>query len=122
MIFNFAAISDHETSSPAFCITFCKVLYRINPTRLHGFKKGVFARKVRGRETVRTLNLLGYHCPVPVHETRKVLAILDPGAELEVLADDPETKHDIPALLVKIGATLVLVEEEAGEIRFVIRR
>ena len=71
---------------------------------------------------MRTLDLLGYHCPVPVHETRKVLATLESGSELEVLADDPETKHDIPVLLVKIGATLISVEEDAGEIRFIIRK
>ena len=71
---------------------------------------------------MRTLDLLGYHCPVPVHETRKALAVMGHGGVLELLADDPETKHDIPALLTRIGATLISVEEQAGEIRFVIRK
>ena len=44
------------------------------------------------------LDLLGFFCPVPIHETRKVLDKLDNGVIIEVLCDDPETKHDMPAL------------------------
>lgn len=69
-----------------------------------------------------TLNLLGYHCPVPVHETRKALVGMEKGATIEVIADDTETKHDIPLLLDRIGARLLSLVEDAGEIRFVIEK
>lgn len=69
-----------------------------------------------------TLNLLGYHCPVPVHETKKALVGMEKGATLEVIADDAETKHDIPQLLDRIGARLLSIEEVAGEIRFIIKK
>ncbi|MBC8438024.1 MAG: sulfurtransferase TusA family protein [Euryarchaeota archaeon] len=69
-----------------------------------------------------TLNLLGYHCPVPVHETRKALANLSPGDLLLVIADDPETKHDIPLLVDRIGAKLLILNEEAGEFKFTIEK
>ena len=67
------------------------------------------------------LDVVGYLCPVPVHETRRVLQQIMPGELLEVLADDPETKHDIPLLLARVGAELVSLEDVAGEFRFLIR-
>ena len=48
------------------------------------------------------LDLLGFFCPVPIHETRKVLDKLDDGVIIEVLCDDPETKHDMPALCLSL--------------------
>ena len=49
----------------------------------------------------RRLDLLGFFCPVPVHETRKALNEMQEGELLEVHADDPETLQDIPALCVR---------------------
>ncbi|MDP6742524.1 MAG: GTP cyclohydrolase II [Candidatus Thalassarchaeaceae archaeon] len=69
-----------------------------------------------------TLDLLGYHCPVPVHETRKALEGMVDGAILEVIADDPETKHDIPMMVERFGAKLVSLNEDVGEIRFIIEK
>jgi len=69
-----------------------------------------------------TLDVLGFHCPVPVHETKRALATMDPGNIILVMADDPETKIDIPALLNRSGDTLLSVEEEAGEYHYRIRK
>ena len=69
-----------------------------------------------------TLDVLGFHCPVPVHETKRALATMDPGNVILVMADDPETKIDIPALLNRSGDTLLGVEEEAGEYHYRIRK
>ncbi|MCS5536085.1 MAG: sulfurtransferase TusA family protein [Candidatus Poseidoniales archaeon] len=69
-----------------------------------------------------TLDVLGFHCPVPVHETKRALATMDPGNVILVMADDPETKIDIPALLNRSGDTLLDVEEEAGEYHYRIRK
>ena len=44
------------------------------------------------------LDLIGFFCPVPIHETRKVLDKMENGVTIQVLCDDPETKHDMPAL------------------------
>ena len=40
--------------------------------------------------------------------------------KIEVICDDPETLHDIPALCDRLGVVLEEVEERAGEFRFVI--
>ena len=69
-----------------------------------------------------TLDVLGFHCPVPVHETKRALGTMDPGHIILVMADDPETKIDIPALLNRSGDTLLGVEEEAGEYHYRIRK
>ena len=69
-----------------------------------------------------TLDVLGFHCPVPVHETKRALATMGPGNIILVMADDPETKIDIPALLNRSGDTLLSVEEEAGEYHYRIRK
>ena len=69
-----------------------------------------------------TLDVLSFHCPVPVHETKRALATMSPGEIILVMADDPETKMDIPALLNRSGDTLLDVEEEAGEYHYRIRK
>ena len=72
------------------------------------------------KEGIRSIDLIGFLCPIPVHETRRVLKHCDDGEVIEVLCDDPETLHDIPALCDRMGVTLERVEEEDGEFRFLI--
>ena len=66
------------------------------------------------------LDVLGFHCPVPVAKTRETLGLLQEGAVLEVLADDPETLHDLPLFLGRGPHRLAEVEQAEGEIRFLI--
>jgi tRNA 2-thiouridine synthesizing protein A len=66
------------------------------------------------------LDVLGFHCPVPVAKTREALEKLAAGSVLEVLADDPETLHDMPLLLGRTTHRLVDVREMDGEFAFVI--
>ncbi|MFL2975244.1 MAG: sulfurtransferase TusA family protein [Candidatus Thalassarchaeaceae archaeon] len=66
------------------------------------------------------LDLLGFLCPIPVHETRRVLKGCEKGDKIEVICDDPETLFDIPALCDRLGVVLEEVEEKSGEFRFVI--
>ena len=72
------------------------------------------------KEGMTRSDLIGFLCPIPVHETRRVLKQCDDGEVIEVLCDDPETLHDIPALCDRMGVTLERVEEEDGEFRFII--
>lgn len=66
------------------------------------------------------LNLLGFLCPIPVHETRRALEGSAVGDIIEVVCDDPETIHDIPALCDRLNVELRSVEERRGEYRFLI--
>ena len=66
------------------------------------------------------LDVLGHYCPVPVSQARKALSKLDGGNVLLVISDDPETIHDMPMLIERLGHNLVDVQESAGEIQFII--
>jgi len=68
------------------------------------------------------LNLIGFFCPVPVYETRKAIEKAAHGTLFEVLCDDPETLHDIPALCDRMGLALLGVSEDAGEYVFRIEK
>ena len=70
----------------------------------------------------RRLDLLGFFCPVPVHQTRKALNEMQEGELLKVQADDPETLQDMPALCDRIGVQLLSIKEESGEYRFLIKK
>ena len=70
---------------------------------------------------VRRVDVLGFYCPVPVHEARKALKEMRDAEILEVVSDDPETLHDIPALVARLNITLESVSENAGEFTFKIR-
>ena len=70
----------------------------------------------------RTLNLLGFFCPIPINETRIALLECTDGETIEVLCDDHETLRDIPLLCERMGATLLSVEEDAGEYTFLISK
>jgi len=73
-----------------------------------------------GEGVHRRLNLLGFLCPIPVHETRRVLEGCEEEEIIEVICDDPETLHDIPALCDRLNVELRGVEEQSGEYRFLI--
>ena len=67
---------------------------------------------------VRRVDVLGFHCPVPVHEARKALKSMKSGEILEVISDDPESLHDIPALVSRLNITLDSTTENSGEYTF----
>lgn len=71
-------------------------------------------------EPTHKLDVLGHYCPVPVSQARKALSKLDGGNVLLVISDDPETIHDMPMLIERLGHNLVDVQESAGEIQFII--
>ena len=49
---------------------------------------------MEGKQTPnRRLDLLGFFCPVPVHETRKILKEMKEGELLEVVGDDLSLIH-----------------------------
>ena len=43
------------------------------------------------------VDCLGRPCPVPVIELAKAVAAAEPGAVVEVISDDPASRHDVPA-------------------------
>ena len=68
------------------------------------------------------LDLIGFFCPVPIHETRKALDKMENGVTIQVLCDDPETKHDMPALCDRLGVELISISENSGEFIYKIKK
>lgn len=66
------------------------------------------------------LNVIGFFCPIPVSEAKKVLKKMSTGNVLELLADDPETLHDLPMLIGRTNHNIISIEELAGEYTFLI--
>ncbi len=66
------------------------------------------------------LDVLGFYCPVPLHETKRALQSLSNGDIIGVTADDPETLHDIPMYLSRTEHILKEIVRDSGEYCFII--
>jgi tRNA 2-thiouridine synthesizing protein A len=63
---------------------------------------------------VRTLDVRGLNCPVPLIRARRELAALAPGDVLVVLATDPEAPIDLAALAADGGHELDCARGDDG--------
>lgn len=68
------------------------------------------------------LDLRGLKCPLPALFARRALARLGPGAELEVVADDPLAAVDIPHMCNQQSHTVVSLTREGAVTRLRLRR
>jgi len=73
-------------------------------------------------DTKKELNAVGLSCPMPIIKTRKAIEELESGEILLVLADDLGAKEDFPAWCEQTGNELLKMEEEAGVIKFYIKK
>ena len=70
----------------------------------------------------KTLDCIGFACPIPVLKTRHEINKLAVGEVLEVLSDDPAAEEDIPHLIKSIGQELLEIKKEGSKIRFLIKK
>jgi tRNA 2-thiouridine synthesizing protein A len=68
------------------------------------------------------LDTTGLNCPMPIMKAKKMLQSLGAGQVLHLLATDPGTRSDIPALINKTGDQLIETSEEGGKIHFYIKK
>jgi tRNA 2-thiouridine synthesizing protein A len=71
---------------------------------------------------VKTLDLKGLACPMPIVKTAQAIKELAPGELIEVEATDPGSVPDFQAWAASTGNELVERSEEEGVFRFVLRR
>ena len=71
---------------------------------------------------VRTLDLKGLSCPMPIAKTAQAIRDLKLGELLESLATDPGSVPDFAAWCTATGNDLVEQSEDGGVYRFVIRK
>ena len=53
-------------------------------------------------ETI-TVDVISLRCPIPVHRARKAIRENPKGTTIRLTGDDPESLHDIPTLLKRLG-------------------
>jgi tRNA 2-thiouridine synthesizing protein A len=71
---------------------------------------------------VKTLDLKGLSCPLPIAKTAQAMRELQPGDVIEVLATDPGSVPDFNAWCQNTGNELVEQTEETGVFRFLLRK
>lgn len=73
-------------------------------------------------QIVRSLDLKGLSCPLPIVKTAQAVKDLAPGDLIEALATDPGAVPDFNAWCKSTGNELVDQSETEGIYRFVIRK
>lgn len=68
------------------------------------------------------LDATGLLCPLPVLKLRKRMAPLAPGDLIEMLADDPAARIDVPHFCTEAGHALVESDQDGDILRFVVRK
>jgi TusA-related sulfurtransferase len=71
---------------------------------------------------LKTLDLRGLKCPLPVLKTRRILSALAPGERLEVACTDPLSAIDLPNLVRETGDVLESQSQDGSALVFTIRR
>jgi len=68
------------------------------------------------------LDIKGLSCPMPMLKIKKALEKLASGKILEVWGTDPGTKNELKKYCEKEGHELLLVSDESGYTRYLIKK
>ena len=71
---------------------------------------------------VKSLDLKGLLCPMPIVKIAKAIKEVQPGEIIEAFATDPGVMADIPAWCRTTGNELVTLEKQDKQFHFVVRR
>ena len=64
----------------------------------------------------------GHQCPVPTLRLRRALENAPPGSQVRLLADDPLARIDVPHFADQIGAEVLEISANGGELSFLVVR
>lgn len=70
----------------------------------------------------KTLDCIGLFCPMPIANTKLELDTMQSNEVLEVLADDPGIKKDLPAWCATTGNEFLELKEEDGVFKGYVRK
>ena len=68
------------------------------------------------------LDMRGLSCPKPMIKVMNTLKSMEKGQILQLICDDKTSKKSIPSFCERGGYKLLLMREQKGVIKFIIRR
>jgi len=71
---------------------------------------------------IHLVDCVGLYCPVPVMRAKEEIDALEPGALMEIVADDPAAESDIPSWAKRTGNELLRVWKEGNELHFWVQK
>jgi tRNA 2-thiouridine synthesizing protein A len=71
---------------------------------------------------LKVIDARGHRCPTPTLKLGRALREAAPGDRLELIADDPMARIDVPHFLAQAGHVLDQVEEDGAALRFRVTR
>jgi tRNA 2-thiouridine synthesizing protein A len=69
-----------------------------------------------------TLDCMGLYCPMPIVKTAQKMKQLQKGQVLEIVADDPGIRQDMPAWAKTTGNEFLGTEEAGEEIKVYVKK
>ena len=71
---------------------------------------------------MKVIDARGHRCPTPTLKLGRALRLAAPGDQLELVADDPMARIDVPHFVAQTGHQLDSVEEDGQALRFRVTR
>lgn len=71
---------------------------------------------------MRVVDARGHRCPVPTLRLRKALETTSPGDVVELVADDPMARIDVPHFVREAGHELAEIADQQGVMRFRVKK
>ena len=81
-----------------------------------------FEGKPAQLKPVEIVDTKGMLCPFPVFKTKQAIRRIKADEVIEVLATDPQAENDITSWVRRNGHELILITNENGLLRFLIRK
>lgn len=104
-----------ETDNACEC-PFCDVPVCPDPTEKGG--SCALSHKIQ----IHLLDCVGLYCPVPVMRAKEEIDRLEPGALMEIVADDPAADEDIPSWAKRTGNYLLRSWRKGKERHFLLQK
>jgi len=75
-----------------------------------------------GVETAQVVDARGHRCPTPTLRLRRALETLAAGETIELVADDPMARIDVPHFAAGAGHEVTAMASEGPVLRFWVRK
>lgn len=71
---------------------------------------------------MKRVDATGHRCPTPTLRLQRALRVMQPGETVELLADDPMARIDVPHFVRSSGDELLEIRDQAGVLAFAVRK